>query len=178
MTDVGCRIRPAALADAAAIAEIYNQGIRARIATFETQERTAEERRAWLAEHDVRHPVLVAVVGGADGGERVAGWAATDHYRPRACYVGIAEFSIYVHEADRGKGIGVVPLGALIEAAATTGLWKLVSRIFPENRASLALCARLGFREVGVYEKHAKLDGVWRDVVIVERLIAGNLTEG
>jgi phosphinothricin acetyltransferase len=165
------RTRPARPDDAAAIAAIYNQGIRARIATFETEERTADERRAWLAAHDERHPVLVAVVAGPNGTEQVAGWASTDHYRPRACYAGVAEFSIYVDEERRGRGVGVVLLGALIEAAEAAGLWKLVSRIFPENRASLALCARLGFRQVGTYEKHAQLDGVWRDVVIVERLI-------
>jgi phosphinothricin acetyltransferase len=165
------RIRPARPDDAAAIAAIYNQGIRARIATFETEERTADERRAWLAAHDERHPVLVAVVATSDGTEQVAGWASTDHYRPRACYAGVAEFSIYVHEDWRGRGVGVTLLGALIEAAEAAGLWKLVSRIFPENRASLALCDRLGFREVGIYQKHAQLDGVWKDVVIVERLI-------
>jgi phosphinothricin acetyltransferase len=165
------RTRPARTDDAAAIAAIYNQGIRARIATFETEERTAEERRTWLAAHDERHPVLVAVVTGPDGQEQVAGWAATDHYRSRACYAGVAEFSIYVDEVWRGRGVGVALLGALIEAAEAAGLWKLVSRIFPENRASLALCARLGFREVGTYEKHAQLDGLWKDVVIVERLI-------
>ncbi len=169
-------VRTARQDDAAAIAEIYNQGIRARIATFETEERTTEERRAWLASHDERHPVLVAVLREADGGHRVVGWASTDHYRPRACYAGIAEFSIYVHEDHRGRGIGVVLLPALIEAAERAGLWKLVSRIFPENIGSRALCARTGFREVGVYEKHGKLDGVWKDVVIVERLIPANLT--
>jgi L-amino acid N-acyltransferase YncA len=170
------RTRPARPEDAAAIAEIYNQGIRARIATFETEERSAEERAAWLAGHDARHPVLVAVVDGPGGTEAVAGWAATDHYRPRACYAGVAEFSIYVDEAWRGRGVGVVLLAALIEAAEAVGLWKLLSRIFPENTASLGLCARLGFRQVGTYEKHAQLDGVWKDVVIVERLIPANLS--
>ena len=168
-------VRPATPDDAAAIAEIYNQGIRARIATFETEERTAEERRAWLAAHDERHPVIVATLPEPEGGERVVGWASTDHYRPRACYAGIAEFSIYVHEGYQGRGIGVALLPALIEAAERAGLWKLVSRIFPENTASRVLCARAGFREVGVYEKHGKLDGVWKDVVIIELLIPANL---
>ena len=175
-TTTAVTVRPARPDDAAAIAEIYNQGIRARIATFETEERSAEERRTWLASHDERHPVLVAVLRKPHGGERVVGWASTDHYRPRACYAGIAEFSIYVHEDYRGRGIGAVLLPALIEAAEHAGLWKLLSRIFPENVGSRALCARAGFREVGVYEKHGKLDGVWKDVVIVERLIPTNLT--
>lgn len=166
--------RPAAPDDAEAIARIYNQGIRARIATFETEERTADERRAWLLAHDDRHPVLVAVVQ-ENGGERVVGWAATDAYRTRACYAGVAEFSIYVDKDYRGRGVGRVLLPALIDAAGQAGLWKLLSRIFPENTASRSLCARTGFREVGTYEKHAMLDGVWRDVVIVERLIEANL---
>ncbi len=163
-------IRPARPADAAAIAEIYNQGIRGRQATFETEERTAEERAAWLAAHDERHPCLVAAIPEA-AGERVVGWVATDTYRPRHCYRGIAEFSVYVHEDYRGRGIGAALLEAIAAAAARAGLWKLVSRVFPENTASRALCARAGFREVGVYQRHAMLDGVWRDVVIVERLL-------
>lgn len=169
-------IRPARLGDAAAIAAIYNQGIRARIATFETVERSAEERRAWLAAHDARHPVLVTTRPATPTGEQVVGWASTEEYRSRACYAGIAEFSIYIDEAARGQGVGVVLLDALLAAAERAGLWKLLSRVFPENTASRALCAKCGFREVGVYERHAKLDGVWRDVVIVERLLPTNLT--
>lgn len=168
-------VRPAALDDAAAIAEIYNQGIRARIATFETEERTADERRIWLTGHDDHHPVVVATVV-EDGTEQVVGWAATDGYRTRACYAGVAEFSVYIHERYRGRGIGIVLMGGLIEAAERAGLWKLLSRVFPENVASRALCTKVGFREVGVYQNHGKLDGVWKDTVIVERLIPSNLT--
>jgi L-amino acid N-acyltransferase YncA len=168
-------VRPATMDDAAAIAEIYNQGIRARIATFETEERTPEERRAWLAAHDERHPVVVATIA-EGGGARVVGWAATDGYRTRACYAGVAEFSVYIHERYRGRGVGVVLMDGLIAAAERAGLWKLLSRVFPENAASRALCAKVGFREVGVYQNHGKLDGVWKDTVIVERLIPANLT--
>ena len=164
------QLRPAEERDCAAIAEIYNQGIRARIATFETQERTADDRRAWLAAHGPNHPVLVAERDG-----KVVGWASTEAYRPRACYAGIAEFSIYIDESARGQGVGLVLLNGLIEAAAEAGLWKILSRIFVENAASRALCAKAGFREVGIYEKHGQLDGAWRDVVIVERLIPANL---
>lgn len=170
------QVRPATLDDAAAIAEIYNQGIRARIATFETAERSAEDRRAWLEKHDPRYPVLVATVADA-GGCRVVAWASADPYRTgRACYAGVAEFSIYVGAAWRGRGVGATLLGTLMAESERAGLWKLLSRIFVENAASRALCARLGFREVGIYEKHARLDGVWRDCVIVERLFPANLT--
>jgi phosphinothricin acetyltransferase len=166
----GIRVRAARPDDAAAIARIYNQGIQARIATFESEERTPEERRAWLLGHDAHHPVLVAV----DAGDAVVGWADASGYRSRACYAGVAEFSIYVDEAARGQGVGSLLLPALIDAARQAGLWKLLSRIFVENTASRRLCTRAGFREVGIYEKHAQLDGIWRDVVIVERLIPEN----
>ncbi len=118
----------------------------------------------WL---DGEHPVVV--VEEEDG--RVVAFAATFSYRPRACYSGIAETSVYVAREARGRGAGRLALSALIDAARTEGYWKLVSRIFPENRASRALVRSLGFREVGVYEKHGQLDGQWRDVVIVERLL-------
>lgn len=175
MKGTGVKVRPASPDDAAAIAEIYNQGIRARIATFETEERTPEERRAWLASHDEHHPVVVATIAEGDA-ERVVGWAATDGYRTRACYAGVAEFSVYIHEQYRGRGVGVVLMNGLIAAAERAGLWKLLSRVFPENSASRALCAKVGFREVGIYQNHGKLDGVWKDTVIVERLIPANLT--
>lgn len=157
------KARTATPNDAAAIATIYNQGIEDRVATFETRPRSAEDVRAWF---DSRHPVLVV----EHGGEIVA-FASTSTYRPRDCYEGIAEFSVYVERAWRGRGAGHVAMIALIDAAAAAGFWKLVSRVFPENGASLSLLRTLGFRQVGVYEKHGKLDGIWRDVVIVEKLI-------
>ena len=167
-------VRPARHEDAAAIAEIYNQGIRGRGATFETEERPVEERERWLASHGPEHPCLVAFVAG-ERGERVVGWASTGSYRSRECYRGIAELSVYVHEDWRGRKVGKALLDALLAAAERAGLWKLLSRIFPENVGSRALCASVGFREVGVYEKHAQLDGVWKDCVIVERLIPANM---
>lgn len=162
-------IRPAALADAAAIAEIYNQGIAERGATFETQPRTAADIEARLREQD-RFPFLVA-----DSDGLLVGWAGTSSYRPRACYAGIAEVSVYLDRGARGRGVGRQLLEALIAAARERGFWKLVSRAFPFNTASRALCRACGFREVGTYEKHACLDGQWLDVVIVERLIRENL---
>lgn len=170
-------IRPARTEDAAAIADIYNQGIRGRGATFETEERTPEERATWIAGHAAHHPCLVATVADAEGG-LVVGWASTSSYKGRPCYDGIAEFSVYVHEGWRGKRVGRALVETLIPAAEAAGLWKLLSRIFPENAGSRALCASVGFREVGIYEKHARLDGVWKDCVIVERLLPANLGDG
>jgi L-amino acid N-acyltransferase YncA len=163
-------IRPALQTDASAIAAIYNQGIVERSSTFETKPRGAEDmlERIRMA---ARFPVLVAV----GGNDVVLGWAGLSAYRARACYAGVAEFSIYMDAQARGRGAGKQLLNALIEEASTLGYWKLLSRVFPFNAASRALCRACGFREVGTYEKHAKLDGSWLDVVIVERLIPTNL---
>lgn len=163
-TTDGVRVRPGAPDDAAAVAAIYNQGIRGRGATFETRERTADEVRAWFGRE--RHPLLVAESEG-----RVIGWVAASEYRPRECYAGVAEFSVYVAAHARGRGVGDALMRAFIPALEAAGFWKVLSRIFPQNTASLALCARHGFREVGTYRRHARLDGAWRDVVIVERLL-------
>jgi len=153
--------------DADTITRIYNEGIRDRVGTFETRERTPDEIRRWF---DGRHPVVVVESTGGD----IVAFASTSSYRPRECYAGIADFSVYVARAARGLGAGRIAMDALIAAARDAGFWKLVSRVFVENTASRVLLARLGFREVGVYTKHARLDGVWRDAVIVERLIPEN----
>ncbi len=164
-------IRHAGPSDAPTIADIYNEGIVDRSATFETQPRTADDILGRLADGE-RFPMLVAVEDGV-----VRGWAALSIYRSRPCYAGIAEFSIYLDRAARGRGVGRQLLAALIDAARDRGYWKLVSRVFPFNTASRALCKSCGFREVGIYEKHGCLDGVWLDVVVVERLIPENLTQ-
>lgn len=105
----------------------------------------------------------------------VVAFASTSAYRSRGCYAGIAEFSVYVARRARGRGAGRLAMEALIGAAEEAGFRKLVSRVFPENAASRKLLASVGFREVGTYEKHARLDGEWRDVVIVERLLPADL---
>jgi phosphinothricin acetyltransferase len=164
-------IRPPDPGDAAAIAAVYNQGIAERTATFETDPRSVADIEARLRDQ-LRYPTLVADEDGA-----VLGWAGVSSYRPRACYSGIGEFSVYVDRNARGRGIGRQLLEALADEARGRGYWKLVSRIFPSNEASRRLCRACGFREVGVYEKHGRFDGRWTDVVIVERLIPENLDE-
>ena len=161
------RARPALPEDAAAIARIYNQGIEERIATFETRPRSADEVRSWFGG---RHPVVVV-----EENDSVVAFAATSEYRPRGCYAGVAEFSVYTDRGARGRGAGGMAMEALISAAEGAGFWKLVSRVFVENGQSRRLLRSAGFREVGGYEKHARLDGVWRSVVIVERLVPSNL---
>jgi phosphinothricin acetyltransferase len=155
--------RPAVPADAAAIARIYNQGIEDRTATFETRPRSPDDIAAWF---DGTHPIILV----EDDGQPIA-FASTSTYRPRECYRGVAEVSVYVAREARGRGAGRLALQALIDAATAAGFWKLLSRVFIENTASRRLIHACGFREVSVYEKHARLEGVWRDVIIVERLL-------
>lgn len=157
----------ASLDDTPAMTQIYNEGIEDRVGTFETRPRSHDDVRAWF---DGVHPLVVVERDG-----RLVAFGSTSSYRSRDCYAGIAEFSVYVLRAMRGQGAGRVAMEALIAAAAQAGYWKLVSRIFVENTASRSLMARVGFREVGIYEKHGKLDGVWRDAVIVERIIPENV---
>lgn len=166
-------VRQATAADAASIAQIYNQGIDDRVATFETDHRTAASVNAWI---ESGRPVVI--VTNHDG--TTAAFAAAFLYRDRPCYAGIFEFSVYTKRDRRGLGCGRLAMEGLIEAARNTGAWKLVSRIFPENTGSRALCKTLGFREVGIYERHGKLDGEWRDTVIVEKLLdeEGKYTDG
>src|SRR5215471_19522875 len=164
--DQNMLVRLAHLADAAAIAAIYNQGIEERIATFETECRTVEHITTQLTEKGEKYPTVVVERAGT-----VVAWAGVGPYRDRACYAGIAQHSVYVERSARGTGTGRAALDGLCRVCAERGFWKLVSRIFPENTASLALHARVGFRVVGVYHRHGKLDGVWRDCVIVEKLL-------
>jgi L-amino acid N-acyltransferase YncA len=157
------RTRPARPEDAARIAAIYNQGIEDGLATFETEPRTDADVSGWLSEEI---PLVVAETDGS-----VVAWAAAHEYRPREAYAGVGEFSVYVDRSARGRGVGQLVLQALLDDCERRGYWKVVSRVFPENEASLKLCRALGFREVGVYRRHGKLDGRWRDCVIVERLL-------
>ena len=158
--------RLATAADAAQIASIYNEGIADGIATFETEPRTGEAIAAQLADKGDRFPTVVAEREG-----QVIAWASAGPYRNRPAYAGVAEHSVYVARAARGTGAGRAALDALCRAYAERGFWKLVSRIFPENAASLTLHERCGFRVVGVYQRHGKLGAEFRDCVIVEKLL-------
>ena len=161
------RSRAATPEDAEAIARIYNEGIGERIATFETRPRETADIQDWFGDG---YPVVVVEEGGV-----VLAFANASAYSPRECYSGIAEFSVYAAGEARGRGAGALAMESLLQVSEMTGFWKLVSRVFVENEPSRKLLLSLGFREVGVHEKHARLDGVWRDVVVVERLIPANL---
>jgi L-amino acid N-acyltransferase YncA len=162
----GTVVRPARADDAASIARIYNEGIEDRVATFETEPRSPADILAILDEHGDTYPSLVATRAGA-----VIAFAWAGSYSPRPCYAGIGAVSVYVGREARGAGAGRLALAALVDACERRGFWKLVSRVFPENSRSRAMCRAVGFREVGVYARHGRLDGVWRDCVIVERLL-------
>jgi len=153
-------IRELQPADWPAVAGIFEEGIRTGNATFET---TAPTWEAWDAGHLADHRLVVTLDGD------VVGWAALSAVSDRACYSGVAEHSIYVAERVRGLGFGRQLLAALVAAADAGGIWTLQSGVFPENEASLALHLSLGFRVVGVRERLGRLDGVWRDVVLLER---------
>lgn len=156
-----CRL--ATPADSTAIAGIYNHGIEDRVATFETEPRTAADIESWFSG---KYTVVVV-----EDDKNIIAFATTFPYRARQCYSGVRDFSVYVDRSARGRGAGRVAMERLIEESRNRGDWKLVSRVFPENIASLKLLRNLGFREVGTYKNHARLDGQWRDVVIVEYLI-------
>ena len=161
-------IRDATLADAPAIARIYNQGIEDRLATLETELRSSEERAAWLANRSPRHPVLAA----ADGAGSVLGWASLNPFNPRPAYEHVADFSVYVAREQRGRGIGDALLGAVIDRARALGYHKLVLAAFPTNRAGMRLYERHGFATVGIYREQGMLDGRWVDVIVMEKLLS------
>ena len=160
------QIRPAKPADAGAIADIYNQGIEDRVATLETDLRTPDERRQWLAARSPRHPVIVAE---ADG--QVVGWGSLNVFNPRRAYDYVADFSVYVERGWRGKGVGNRLLTRLIELGRELGYHKLVLSAFPWNTGGMTLYEKLGFRTVGIYKEQGKLDGKWVDTIIMEKLL-------
>jgi L-amino acid N-acyltransferase YncA len=160
------RTRLASAQDAADIARIYNQGIEDRLATLETELRTAEERAQWLAAKSSRHPVIVA-----EDGTLVAGWASLNVYNAREAYRFVADISVYVERGWRGKGVGGVLLARLIELAREHGFHKLVLSAFPFNQAGMALYEKFGFRTVGIYREQGMLDGAWVDTIVMERLL-------
>ena len=160
-------IRDAAPADAEAIARIYNQGIEDRVATLETELRTAEERAAWLAARGPRHPVLVAV----DAAGAMVGWGSLNQFNPRPACAHVVDFSVYVDRDHRGRGIGDALLGALEDRARALGDHKMVLAAFPHNAAGMRLYERHGFAQVGIYREQGRLDDRWVDVIIMEKLL-------
>jgi phosphinothricin acetyltransferase len=158
-------IRPAEPQDAEAIAAIYNQGIEERQATFQTRlhdpgelELKTEQRGGML---------LVAEREG-----KVVGWAGWSGYDdPAEYYAGVAECAVYVGREARRRGVGAELLEGLAAEAPRAGVHKLLAKVFASNEASVSLFRRAGFREVGTHFRHGNLEGEWKDVVVLERLL-------
>ena len=176
------RVRGATEADTEAICRIYNQGIEDRLATLETELRTPEERRQWLAARSPRHPVVVAELAEpATASNRpptsqaapatTIGWGSLNVFNARPAYRFVADFSVYVERAWRGKGVGRVLLARLIELGREHGFHKLVLSAFPFNPGGMALYETMGFRTVGIYKEQGLLDGAWVDTIIMEKLL-------
>lgn len=159
-------LRPASAGDAEAICLIYNQGIEDRVATLETELRAPAERREWMAARGPRHPVIVA-----ESDSAVVGWGSLNVFNARPAYQHVADFSVYVERAWRGRGVGRRLLERLVELARGIGYHKMVLSTFPTNTAGVRLYEGLGFTRVGVYREQGLLDGQWIDTLIMEKLL-------
>jgi L-amino acid N-acyltransferase YncA len=158
-------VRPARPDDLPAIAAIYTAGIEGRNATFETRRRSAGDVAPWLDDSE-RFPVLVA-----EEQDAVLGFARVGPYTDFEPYRGVGELMIYVDPAARGRGLARLLVEAVCRAVEEAGYWKVLGKLFPENEPSRELLRRCGFRDVGLHHRHGRLDGEWRDVVVVERLL-------
>ena len=157
---VCAELRPLEAADWPAVRDIYRQGMRAGLATFEVE---APTWQAWDAAHHAEQRLVAEI------GDRVVGWATLAPVSPRRVYAGVAEDSVYVASDAQGQGVGGALLSALVAGAEAAGIWTIEAGIFPENGASIAMHQRCGFRIVGVREKLGRRDGLWRDVLLLER---------
>ncbi|MDX6485288.1 MAG: hypothetical protein QOF43_441 [Gaiellaceae bacterium] len=160
LTRVEIRVRDLRSLDWPEVARIYEDGIRTGNATFETGVPAWDD---WDAAHLAEHRFVAELNG------ETAGWAALSPQSSRGCYRGVAENSVYVAAWARGRGVGRALLDALIESSEEAGIWTLVAGIFPENAASVRLHLVCGFRLVGVRERLGETNGLWRDVLLLER---------
>lgn len=160
-------VRLAEPRDAEAIAAIYNEGIEDRVATFQTQPREPEDFASRIA--DERYPLLVGESGGV-----VVAWAGVVPYTDSAEYYSrVGEAMLYVARDARRSGVGIRLLDELAVVADRKGFYKLVGKIFTTNEPSIGLVHKCGWTDVGVHRRHGRLDGEWRDVLVVERLLSG-----
>jgi phosphinothricin acetyltransferase len=165
MTKGNREMRSATAGDAEAICAIYNAAIAERTSTFETEPQCAADLETRI--DDARFPLLVC-----DDGEAIIGWAGLASYSTRPCYASIGECSVYVAAPARGRGVGTALTEALATSAKQSGFHKMIGKLFTDNLASVRLVERCGFQSVGIHCRHGQLDGAWRDVLVVERLLA------
>ncbi len=166
-------LRKATLEDAPEIAEIYNEGIDGRTATFVTIHVSTEDIRRKIEDGKGRYPFLIAQI---ESKPKIVGWGSISAYSPRACYAGVGEVSIYVRKGVERRGIGQAIGEALYGEAERIGYWKLMARIFVLNKASISLFKKMGYVEAGLHKNHGKLEDKWLDVLEIERSIPSNLT--
>ena len=159
---IGLTVRPMCAADAGPVLAVYQAGLDAGDASFET------DAPSWAAFDETRLPGHRHVATADDTGEML-GWAAVSPVSGRSAYAGVVEHSVYVAPETRGRGVGAALLQALIDSTEDAGIWTIQSGVFPENTASLRLHERKGFRVVGIRERIGCHHGRWRDVVLVER---------
>lgn len=157
-------VRVAQPVDAEAICVIYNAALAERSSTFETKPRSAADFLPRI--EDPRLPMLVS-----DDGQGLIGWAGLSSYSDRACYAGIGEASVYVAARARGRGVGTALTEALVTAAVARDFHKVIGKLFTDNIASIRLTERCDFAAVGLHRHHGQLEGEWRDVLVVERLL-------
>ena len=159
-------VRRAGLADAAAIAEIYNEAILTTTATFDTEIKTPEERMAWLQSHDWRHPVFVAEIDGT-----VVGWACLTEWSDRQAYADTAESSFYVHSEHRGQGIGRKLKEVIMEEARRLKFHTLIARVTDGSSESLHLNESTGYVRIGTLKEVGRKFGKLLDVHILQKML-------
>ncbi|EDL66441.1 hypothetical protein BSG1_03775 [Bacillus sp. SG-1] len=159
-------IRKAEIRDIDRILTIYNQGIEDRVATLETEPKDRTYMAEWLKAHQGRYTGIVAELEG-----EVIGWASLNPYSPRKAYAGVADISVYIERNSRGKGIGRKLLSSLEVKARENGFHKLVLFTFPFNKLGQQLYQKCGYREVGTFKNQGILDGIYVDVMAMEKLL-------
>lgn len=165
-TQAKVSLRAAREADVPAITEIFNQGVEDGVATLDPPH-TVAQRLEWFSSHGPAEPVIVAESAG-----KVVGWASLSRWSTRVCYDSVKELSIYVRRDRRGTGVGEAMLSRLLEVGRELGLHKVILYCFPENTSAVALYRRVGFVDVGVYHHHGVRNGVWHDILAMERHLA------
>jgi L-amino acid N-acyltransferase YncA len=153
--------------DAEATRAIYNLEVASSTVTFDLVERTLAEQIAWIAEHSGSYPAIVA----EDASGAVIGFASLSPYRPRPAYATTVEDSVYVHRDQRGAGVGLALLAAIVEIAADHGFHSVIGRIVGGHTASIALHTRVGFREIGREHEVGRKFGKWLDVVLMQKML-------
>ncbi|MBJ7894697.1 arsinothricin resistance N-acetyltransferase ArsN1 family A [Bacillus atrophaeus] len=159
-------IRRAKEEDLIAILDIYNQGIRDRIATLETEEKDLKYMSDWFLQRSDKYAVLTAAIG-----NEVAGWASLNPYSHRCAYRGVADLSIYISRSYRGRGIGKALLASIEKEAVDADIHKIVLFTFPFNMLGQGLYSSMGYRQVGIFKEQGKLDGQYVDVMAMEKIL-------